>query len=408
MKKLSTLLAENKNTHMTHIEEYVLNGGVNGARQAINFLRGIRDSLAGSSSGAIDVTVKWDGAPAVFCGIDPTDGKFFVAKKGIFNKNPKVYKTDEDIDADTSGDLNAKLKLALQYLPRLGITGVVQGDFLYSKKDLKIKIIDNQKYVTFHPNTIMYAVPLKSPLGQQIRKSKMGIVWHTTYSGTDFESMKASFGKHIATKQIRTPEVWSVDAMYNDASGAATFTAKETAQLTSILSEAGKVFNKIDAKTLNTISSNDELLIRMKTFLNTKVRKQEKVSNVPKAVREMITYFHDYYKAEEQKRKTDKGKSAVQDRKKQVMQIFNPSNANSLENILTLMNLIVDGKMMVIKKLNTAKSVDTFLLTPDGIRATGQEGFVAIDSSQNAVKLVDRLEFSYANFNPNVIKGWQR
>jgi len=408
MKKMTEVLLENKNTHMTHIEEYVLNGGVNGARQAINFLRGIRDSLAGSSSRSINITVKFDGAPAVFAGIDPSDGKFFVAKKGIFNKNPKVYKTEEDIDDDTSGDLNAKLKLALKYLPSLGITGVIQGDFLYSKKDLKIKIIDNQKYVTFHPNTIMYAVPLKSPLGQTIRKSKMGIVWHTTYSGNTFESMKASFGKNIATNQIKTPDVWSVDAMYNDASGAATFTEKETAELTSILSEAGKVFNKIDAKILNTISSNDELLIRMKTFLNTKVRKQEKVSNVRKAVSDMITYFHDYYKAEEQKKKTDKGKSAVQDRKKQVMKIFATDNAKSLENILTLMNLIVDAKMMVIKKLNNAKSVDTFLLTPNGIKATGQEGFVAIDSSQNAVKLVDRLEFSYANFNPNVIKGWQR
>ena len=173
MKKMSEVLLENKNTHMTHIEEYVLNGGVNGARQAINFLRGIRDSLAGSSSRSINITVKFDGAPAVFAGIDPSDGKFFVAKKGIFNKNPKVYKTEEDIDDDTSGDLNAKLKLALKYLPSLGITGVIQGDFLYSKKDLKIKIIDNQKYVTFHPNTIMYAVPLKSPFVSTVNQLEL-------------------------------------------------------------------------------------------------------------------------------------------------------------------------------------------------------------------------------------------
>jgi|SRR6056300_1721078 hypothetical protein len=408
MKKFSDVLLENKNTHMEHLEDYVLNGGVNGARQAINFLRGLRDSLAGSSSSSINVTVKWDGAPAIFAGNDPRDGKFFVAKKGIFNKNPKVYKTPEEIDADTSGDLATKLKQALEYLPKLGIKGVVQGDFLFSKKDLKIKKIDGVRYVTFHPNTIMYAVPTNTPLGKRILKSKFGIVWHTTYTGKDFESMKASFGKNIASNLVSSPDVWSVDAMYNDASGSATFTADETKALTAILSNAGKLFNKIDAKTLNSISANDELLIRMKTFLNTKVREQEKITNVKKTVREMIDYFHNYYKGEESKRKTEKGKSAVQDRKKEVMKIFTSGNARSLENILTLMNLIVDAKLMIIDKLNKSKSIDTFLLTADGIRATGQEGFVAIDKGENAVKLVDRLEFSYANFNPNVIKGWQR
>jgi len=145
-------ITESKNTHMTHIEDKVLYGGVDGTRQAINALRGLRDMLAGTSKG--NVSVKWDGAPAVFCGTDPSDGKFFVAKKGIFNKNPKVYKTNADIDDDTSGDLNAKLKEALRYLPELGIKGVIQGDFLFGNGDVSTKNIDGQKYTVFHPNTI--------------------------------------------------------------------------------------------------------------------------------------------------------------------------------------------------------------------------------------------------------------
>ena len=129
MENFGEFITEQKNTHMTHIEDKVLYGGVNGTREAINALRGLRDMLDGTAKG--NVSVKWDGAPAVFAGTDPRDGKFFVAKKGIFNKNPKVYKTDADIDADTKGDLNAKLKDALKYLPELGIKGVVQGDFLF-------------------------------------------------------------------------------------------------------------------------------------------------------------------------------------------------------------------------------------------------------------------------------------
>ena len=96
--------------------------------------------------------------PAIFCGEDPTDGKFFVAKKGVFNKNPKVYKSNADIDADTSGDLAEKLKLAFKHLKNLGIKDVIQGDFLYSKQDLSKTKIDGKQYITFHPNTIVYAV----------------------------------------------------------------------------------------------------------------------------------------------------------------------------------------------------------------------------------------------------------
>ena len=150
-------IAEQKNTHMTHIEDKVLYGGVDGTRQAILALRSLRDMLGGVKDG--NVSVKWDGAPAIFCGTDPRDGKFFVAKKGIFNATPKVYKNNADIDADTDGDLNLKLKNALKYLPDLGIKGVIQGDFLFDTSDIKTKKIKGKAYVTFHPNTIVYAVP---------------------------------------------------------------------------------------------------------------------------------------------------------------------------------------------------------------------------------------------------------
>ena len=159
-------------------------------------LRELRNMLKGEHDGS--VSVKWDGAPAIFAGIDPSDGKFFVAKKGIFNKNPKVYKTDADVDADTSGDLATKLKQALQYLPALGIKNVIQGDFLYGPGDLKTKKIKGERYLTFHPNTIMYAVPAGTPAAKDIASAKLGIVWHTSYSGSTFESMKGTFGVDVS------------------------------------------------------------------------------------------------------------------------------------------------------------------------------------------------------------------
>ena len=255
-------ITEQKNTHMTHIEDKVLYGGVNGTRQAIFALRDLRDMLGG---GGGSVSVKWDGAPAVFCGTDPRDGEFFVAKKGIFNKNPKVYKTPADIDADTSGDLNAKLKDALRYLPELGIKGVIQGDFMFGRGDLSTKKIDGQKYVTFHPNTIVYAVPYEQ--SETIRKAKIGIVWHTTYTGRTFETMKASYGVNVKGLK-NSPNVWSQDAMLRDLTNA-TMTKKETDEVNKILSRIGTLFNSVSSSTLKTLENNQDLAGNIETLNNT-------------------------------------------------------------------------------------------------------------------------------------------
>ena len=211
--RFAEFITEQKNTHMTHIEDKVLYGGVNGTREAILALRSLRDTLGGEHDGS--VSVKWDGAPAVFAGTDPRDGRFFVAKKGIFNKSPKVYKSDVDVDNDTSGDLADKLKDALKYLPELGIKGVIQGDFLYSSSDIKTKKIKGKSYVTFHPNTIVYAIPAGTEAAKRILQSKIGIVWHTTYTGKSFETMKASYGVNVSSLKT-SKNVWSQDAMLRD------------------------------------------------------------------------------------------------------------------------------------------------------------------------------------------------
>lgn len=409
MLRFKQYLKESKNTHMEHLEDAILNNGVEGAREAINFIRAIRDMLGGKAKAPVNLTTKWDGAPAVFAGIDPEDGQFFVAKKGIFNKNPKVYKTDADIDADTQGDLNKKMKLALKHLPALGIEGVIQGDFLYSKDDIKTVEIDGEPHITFHPNTIVYSIPKKSDLAAQILRSEIGVVWHTTYRGESFETMRASFGKEIATRLGKTKEVWSVDAIYKDISGQATFTENETKEVTSILSKAGKIFQKLDRKVVDGISQHPERLIRVKTFVNSKVRAGQRIGNTKQFVDDLIAYINEYYGKEEEKRKSEKGKIAQRQKRDDVLSFFNEIDKKEIVKLFDLYDLLVDAKLYVVKKLDKAQSIKTLLLTPDGYQVTGQEGFVAIDhTGKNAVKLVDRLQFSYANFSSDIIKGWQR
>ena len=396
-----------KNTHMTHIEDLVLDGGVKGARQAILALRALRDMLSGNAKAPVDVTVKWDGAPAIFAGLDPEDGKFFVAKKGIFAKARKIYKNHEDIDADTSGDLNKKLKLAFDNLKDLGITGVIQGDFMFDSNDLKKEKINGIQHVTFHPNTIVYAVPTGSALEKQISKSKIGIVWHTKYEGATFETMKAQFAADITSKLKSSSKVWQVDATLPDISGTATMTAKETAAVTKHLSNAGKIFKQIASSTLKEIESDKELNLLINTYNNTKVRKNERITNTTAHVKGMIDWVNDRYNKQADKLSSPKGKAGVEAKRERVLKFFNKSNQKKLKLVFDLQNFIVDSKLIIINKLNSLNNIGTFVKTKSGFKVTNPEGFVAIDRMEGgAVKLVDRLEFSANNFSKDIIKGW--
>ncbi len=405
MENFKTHITENKNTHMTHIEDRVIYGGVKGTREAIFALRDLRDMLGGTKNGS--VSVKWDGAPAIFAGIDPNDGRFFVAKKGIFNKNPKVYKTPADVDADTSGDLSDKLKIALQELPALGIKGVVQGDFLYGPGDVKTKKIAGESYVTFHPNTIIYAVPSKSPGAQAIKQSKIGIVWHTTYKGNSFETMRASYGVDVS-KFKSTRAVWSQDAMLRDLTNV-TMSKRDTEEVNEYLSQAGKIFNKISGTTLRQLEKQEELQKHIETYGNTFVRAGTVIGDTRRHVSGLISWIKKKYQKEIDSRKTEKGKSAQQAKLDTILNFFSEKNKKSLQMMFDLQKVLVLAKLKLINILNRLKNIKTFVQTKKGFKTTGHEGYVAIDRlGGDAVKIVDRLEFSYNNFSPDVLKGWDK
>ena len=387
---------------MTHIEDKVIYGGVNGTRQAILALRELRDMLRGDHDGS--VSVKWDGAPAIFAGIDPSDGKFFVAKKGIFNKNPKVYKSAADVDADTSGDLAVKLKLALKELPALGIKGVIQGDFLFGPGDLKTTKIKGEEYVTFHPNTIVYAVPAKSDAAKAIKSAKIGIVWHTSYKGSTFESMGASYGVDV-NKLKKTKNVWSQDAMLRDLTNV-TMTKSDTEEVNEYLSQAGKLFNQISGSTLRQLESHPELPRFIEQFNNKYVRKGQVVGDTGRHVSQLIRWIRLRFGKEISARKSERGKASQRAKLDSILEFFSDKNKQSLKKMFDLQKVIVLAKLKLINTLNKLSKVKTFVRTRNGYKVTGAEGYVAIDKlGGDAVKIVDRMEFSYNNFSPDILKG---
>ena len=398
---------EGKNLHLEHLEDNIFNRGVAGARESIAFLQSLRDMLAGRSQSKLNVTTKWDGAPAVFAGINPENGKFFVGTKGVFAKNAKLNYTNDDIDRNHPGaGLNEKLKIALAFLSKLGIKGVLQGDMMFTKSDLKTETIDGERYITFQPNTIVYAIPVDTKLAQSIQAAQMGIVFHTSYSGRKFEDMRASFNIDIGNLS-KTKDVWFRDASFVDASGTATFTERETAQITNLLSNAGRTFQSISSLVLNRIASSETILMQIKTFNNTKVRAGEKITNTTTHVNELTRWVESRMNAEILKAKMEATKKKKQTEKNEVMRFYR-TNAVQLKLIFDLMNLIVDAKLMVVKKLQEMKQVTgTFIRTDDGFKITNPEGFVAVDRlSGGALKLIDRLEFSQENFNAQ--KQWDK
>ena len=400
--------ASTKNLHLEHLEDEVLNGGVNGTRGAINFLRSLRDMLAGSSKSSTTVTVKWDGAPAVAAGIDPQSGQFFVAYKSM----KKLCFTQEDVRQNFDGPLQKIYSALMEHLPKLNIkSNVYQGDVLwYDDSQKKKQTIDGQKWLTFTPNTITYAVPVNSDIATTIDMAAVGIVFHTTYSTGGAETvddLKASFGADTSSF-TKHPDVWSINADFTDLSGHATFTERETTTITSMLSEAGKTFNQINGRFLDAIAQDDKIKVLIKTYLNSKIRDGEFIRNINKTAKEVVQFIKDRLEADVAKLKTPKGRQKKQAVADGYLKLLGGNDAQ-LQNIFKIMGIINNAKLYIVNKLENVQGMtSTFVRTDNGYRITKPEGFVAIDrfNNEKGLKLVNRLEFSRANFN--VDKNWDQ
>ena len=393
-----------KNTHLEHLEDDIINRGSDGGRNAVSFLKSVRNMLAGSASGRVNMSVKWDGAPAIIAGRNPENGKFFVGTKSVFNKTPKINYTPGDIASNHSGPVADKLRVCLKELKRLGITGIYQGDLLFTKGDTKVANIDGERMITFTPNTITYAVPVSSALGRKISRARLGIVFHTYYTGKTMSSLTAGFG--TVSGRTGSSAVYLASAGYTDTSGSSTFTSGELSRFDGLIRMAEGSLKKA-APLLNVMKSNDPLSVgfRLKSFFNYYI-KNSQGSSMAK-VKTLQDMFRDYYDqiltAEISDRKTPKGKDKFIKAKRDGLQ-FIDKNRSALYFAIASHVSLGNAKNFLIQKLSQIQSIGHFIRTPNGYRVTNPEGFVAVDKKAGAVKLVDRLEFSRANFT--IAKDW--
>ena len=375
-----------------------------GATLAVKYEDSVRQMLNQGGEKHESITMKWDGAPAIICGTDPADGKFFVGTKGVFSKAAKLVKTKADLAKfGYEGDLARKLMIALTHLSKLGIGNVLQGDMMYTHEDLEVKTFNGVRYIMFQPNTITYAVPEDSDLGKKIKRSKIGIVFHTAYEGDTLPEMNARFGAGVSGLN-QVEDVWFDDAAYKDLTGVATLTQQENAKLESDIDATKKAIKAAKFDALK-----GEYSQFLMTFVNARIRQGEEQVADPA---EFAKGFTDWYKEKIEKeisklKNQDPEAKPVQNRLKKIeaQNEFMKRNFKGIVAGLMVYKDLIALKQQLLNKLNKIDSIQSLVKTDDGYKVVNPEGFVAIGDAGGAVKLVSRLEFSRNNFT--AAKTWK-
>lgn len=332
-------------------------------------------------------------SPAVFAGKHPENGKFFVGTKSIFTKsNPKILYTVKDIENQygNNADLSAKLEAALKYLPKLGIEGIIQGDIMFSEGDVKKQTIKGKQYITFQPNTIMYAVPLKSDLAKKINRAKFGIIFHTAYTGDTIYTLKSSYNVEVSSLN-KSPDIWFDDATYRNNSGSVTITAGETAEVHDLIVDARNALSHITKSDLDSLLASKPFLTIIQQFINYRIRGGSQLNNIDNIPEELSKFIAI-------KVAKDKTQEATKEKKLIRLRVHAKQVEPAMMAVFRFQRSVVEIKNILIQKLEEAKNIGTFHVTDKGITTASQEGFVCVDHlGDNAIKLVDRLDFSRKN-----------
>lgn len=408
------LQEEDKNTHLDHAEELVFIQGSEGIKRVVGTFTKLLNTLDGQGGGDA-ITTKWDGSPAIFAGTDPEDGKFFVGTKGVFAQKAKLNKTPDDIETNhpdtTKNDepvskegLRNKLNVSLDSLKDLGIDGVLQGDLLFTKGDLKQVNIEGKSHIAFKPNTITYVVPADSETAKEMQAADIGIVFHTSYSGNSMEEMKATFG-FDASKLRPSSKVWFTDARIKDVTGQVQLSKENSAKIRSAIKELSSM--SVDANTfkaLNQKIGGIELVDAIKAHANKPIRSGQALEqDSDKFAQDFLVALEQKFDDAVAKLKTGPEGKAGQAKlaaKSQVSEIIN-NNKKQIADMYKAYLKTEAVKMMFQQKMKNIKAIDSFIEQPDGsLKVTDPEGFVIVDHIGRAMKIVDRLEFSAANFAP--------
>jgi hypothetical protein len=329
---------------------------------------------------------------------------FFVGTKSVFAKtNPKLCYSEEQIDGWYEGDLAEKLKFSLRYFSTLGIEGVVQGDLLFTS-DIKREKINGEELYTFRPNTITYGIPVDHPIGRAAGRSKIGVVFHTHYTGDVVADMQARAGAKVKG---------SADALVvqNDTPmHRVGFSKAEMSTFDRYISKiermcmiCGPFLDELVDATGNTGDKKFHIASYLKQFFNSEIKNARTIANVDEAMYEMLNFYEEKTNKELAKIKTVKNLTA----KRNLVygsQNYVVDNVYKFKAMLALYKELQAVKQMVIDKLDHLEEFRTYVQTDKGYKVTTPEGYV-LHKDGSMIKFVNRLEFAYNNFT--LQKQWR-
>jgi hypothetical protein len=263
---------------------------------------------------------------------------------------------------------------------------------MFSKSDIQEIEYEGQKLLTFKPNTITYAVEADSPLGQKIRNARIGIIFHTKYTGQ--LGKETSKTPDVSVDEFNlTKEVFIDDAKFKDVSGTVTLTKQEEDSIKDNLIKIQRAGNVINWSNITPTT-----YANLNTFINSLIRQGRFVDSPDKNFNEFIDWLSINLDKEIAKLSSEKGQQRKTELKNKNIENLK-TNKMSIINVFFATQLLADIKKIFIQKYNNAINSRQFLAQPDGtLKVTQPEGYVAVDHEGNMIKLVDRLEFSKANF----------
>jgi len=391
-----TEASEEKLTHLEHAEDHVINDGMEGFAHAYHNLEDVKDQVNGKKN-KTKIATKYDGSPSIVFGHHPETGKFFVASKSVFNKDPKLNYTAEDIEKNHghAPGLVQKLKQALQHLPKVTPKkGVYQGDVMHSGIKSKTNphgdIVNEGGKYHFKPNTLTYSTAHNSAEGKKIATSKFGVAVHTAYEGKTLAGMKAQYGADLSHFHTH-PDVHVISTV--DDVHKADLNTNQAHTYEHHMAQAKQAFNNTDKNEYGAIEGHQE---HLKTYINKTVREGTKPS-----VQGYAEHLKEQHLKAIAKVKTAKAVNSKMDKMHEDMAHVKKHN-EQFQKILDMHHHLQAAKDQLVHSLSAKPKFEHSIPKPGATKITGgtpakPEGFVVIRNNR-PTKFVDRAEFSRANF----------
>lgn len=379
---------ESKQTHLPHSTEYALHGH-EGVGLTDSTLRSLHNYLIGGRRGTPQrVEKKIDGAPAFHIGRD-NDGRIFVATKSLFNKNPKINYTEEDIQRNHGhapglvSALSQVLNHAHKVLPTDMKPGeMYKGDFLFGGEGKPLQ--DDGDHVSAQPNLLKYKWAKDSPEAQRATNAKVGVAIHTFFN-------KKGEAQPISEKQrakfVDHPDVFNYDPTV--AINPQNYTPEEQRAFETHMENARKTYSRVKPEVYDKLAGHGD---SMTAFINSRVRNGQEGSG---KVEEYLDFLNNKAKKDIDSVKTQASKDAKTKKHAAVMQQI-VSNSKDAQNILDMHGHFQNAKHVLLGVMNKNSSEAVEL--PNG-QATGHEGYVVTGKGGEQSKVVDQTEGGFAHSN---------